>query len=323
VHKQGNHRWNLKKIARIKGIRLQVEKLCIRIIAERANFEISIDIISLSLIPIVLYMGIFLNYLLVLIAISLHELSHIAVAGLLGKRIHSVKILSVGLNASIDEIGYGRWSSIAIFTAGPLCNILLYSGSSWLCSYYLLLSEGMRFFISTNLTLAIFNLLPVLPLDGGRILREILSMGFGMRQGTRFSKRVSFLFTVLLIFFGIVQIMNNYYNFSLILIGIYIIFRIRAEEMEAAIMNIKNVIYRRSRFMKKGIYAARDLAVIKSTLMSEVIKNMDFDRFHIIYVLDDQQKIYKVLTEQQVMDGLLKYDSELTFEEYIQRENIE
>ena len=56
-------------------------------------------------------------------------------------------------------------------------------------------------------------------------------------------------------------------------------------------MNVKNVVYRHSRLMRKGIYAARDIVVLKSVHLSEVLKHMDFDRFHIVYVLDDELKI--------------------------------
>ena len=85
-------------------------------------------------------------------------------------------------------------------------------------------------------------------------------------------------------------------------------------------MNVKNIIYRRARLLKKGIYQARDLVVIKSVQMSEILKSMDFDRFHIVYVLDENLNIVKVLTEQEIIDGLLKYNTEITFEEYINSE---
>ena len=82
-------------------------------------------------------------------------------------------------------------------------------------------------------------------------------------------------------------------------------------------MNMKDVIYRRSRLLKKGIYPARDLVVVKNMRMGDIIRNLDFDRFHIIHVLDDDLKLMKVFTEQDIMDGVVKHSGDMTFEEFI------
>lgn len=86
--------------------------------------------------------------------------------------------------------------------------------------------------------------------------------------------------------------------------------------MENAFMNIRQMIYRRSKLLKKGIYPARDLVVLKSTLVSEAIKSMDFDRFHLIYVLDEHLQIHKILTENEIMDAITHADGNdtMTFE---------
>lgn len=82
-------------------------------------------------------------------------------------------------------------------------------------------------------------------------------------------------------------------------------------------MNIKNLIYKRSRFLRKGIYPGRELVVLNSAKLSEILKNMDFDRFHIIYVLDKELKFVKLFTEQDIIESLLKYNSDITFDELI------
>ncbi|HOQ00187.1 MAG TPA: hypothetical protein PK604_05020 [Acetivibrio clariflavus] len=82
-------------------------------------------------------------------------------------------------------------------------------------------------------------------------------------------------------------------------------------------MNIKNLVYKRSRFLKKGIYPGRELVVIKSMRLGDVVKNMDFDRIHIIYVLDENMRLVKVFTEQEIIDGMEKFNGEISFEELI------
>ncbi|WP_235827784.1 CBS domain-containing protein [Acetivibrio saccincola] len=80
-------------------------------------------------------------------------------------------------------------------------------------------------------------------------------------------------------------------------------------------MNVKNLVYRGSRFKKKGIYPVRELAVMETKSLGDVIKSMDFDRFHIIYVLDENMKLIDVVTEKEVLDYAIKYNTQISFKD--------
>ena len=60
-----------------------------------------------------------------------------------------------------------------------------------------------------SLLLSVFNLLPVLPLDGGRILLGLMTMLLGARTGERIAYRISIAITVLLLIAGTVLAFNN------------------------------------------------------------------------------------------------------------------
>lgn len=102
-----------------------------------------------------------------LAAMTVHELAHAAVLLLLGGRIESVRLsfaqveLRTGLLSDRTEL----WST----AAGPGINLL--------CSW--LFRRWMPAFAAVSLLLALFNLLPVWPLDGGRLLRTLLRMRWG------------------------------------------------------------------------------------------------------------------------------------------------
>lgn len=84
-------------------------------------------------------------------------------------------------------------------------------------------------------------------------------------------------------------------------------------------MNMKQILFRRSRLLKKGIYPVRELAVMKNMTLGNILKNLDFDRFHMIYVLDEKFKVIRVYTEQEIIDGIIEYNSEITFAEFVQK----
>lgn len=243
-----------------------------------------------------------------------------AAAAKMGRVIYSVKVLPVGINAAIMENDLRDVKSTIIYAAGPVANILLSLGGLLANTYCLQQSNDMLFFISSNLYLAAFNLLPIIPMDGGMILREVLWGHVGLFSARKYLKRINRVLAFVLVIFGMIQLVNSTWNFSLIIMGVYVFFAFGEGGIEMSLMNVKSIIYRRARLLKKGIYQARDLVVIKSLHMSEVLKHMDFDRFHIIYVLDDELNILKVMTEQEVIDSLLKHNVEMTFEEYLNLE---
>ena len=294
----------------------------IRVYKGKKGFTIEFDLLFFVLFALLILSKFVLQYLLVFISILFHEAAHIAVAKIFGSKINSIRILPVGLNASIDEEKYSFWKTVAIYISGPLINLLLFALSisinSFLAeSYYLFKNNNMSFFILSNLYLAIFNLLPLLPLDGGKILYEIISGRLGLIKAYGYTKRISSVLAVLLVLTGLMQLMYNVLDFSLLLVGIYIIFYLRSQGMEAAIMNMKNIIFRHSRLLKKGFYPARDLVVLQTVRISELIKSMDFDSFHMIHVLDEELKVIRVFTEKELMDGMVKLSSDITFEELI------
>ncbi len=102
-----------------------------------------------------------------LAAMTVHELAHAAVLLLLGGRIESVRLsfaqveLRTGLLSDRTEL----WST----AAGPGINLL--------CGW--LFRRWMPAFAAVSLLLALFNLLPGWPLDGGRLLRTLLRMRWG------------------------------------------------------------------------------------------------------------------------------------------------
>lgn len=232
-----------------------------------------------------------------------------------GRKLDSMRVFPIGLNAVFKEDYYKDINTFFINISGPLTNLLIFLVCFLLSTYYLPGSDNMRFFVLINLFLALFNLLPVLPLDGGRIFKDILTSRIGLFKAYKYTRIVSKVLGLLIILVGIVQAFGSIYNFSLIFLGSFIFYFLKYEETEVYFMNIKNLVYKRSRFLRKGVYPGRELVVIKSMRLGDIIKDMDFDRFHIIYVLDEEMKLEKVFTEQEIVDYMAKFDAEISFDE--------
>jgi Zn-dependent protease/CBS domain-containing protein len=118
-----------------------------------------------------------------------HELGHTAVSLALGKPVRRVVILFIGGVTEItDEIERAR-DEFLVAVAGPLVSALIaglaYSGAAF-TDDHTLPRVLLLLLMWSNIVVAVFNLLPGLPLDGGRVVRALTwSLARSKRTGTR------------------------------------------------------------------------------------------------------------------------------------------
>lgn len=131
----------------------------------------------------------------------IHELGHVTVAVLLKLRIRKIKLLAIGFNAEIENLDYtSSIKEFLIAIAGPLTyfitNYLLnYFYSTDIISYNAL--EQARLINKYNF---VFNLLPIIPLDGGRILKIFIDNFFTSKKSMCLVSTLSFVFTIVFIY---------------------------------------------------------------------------------------------------------------------------
>ncbi len=281
--------------------------------------EIRISSTIMIMPVLMLIAGLFAEYTVIFFSMLLHELSHIAAACLCGIKTDVFSVSVMGFSAAIQIGSCSRKGLLFIYSAGPVFNLLVY--------FVALILEQMlpgdhyiiKLFSVPNLLLGLFNLLPVLPLDGGKLMLELLSGAIGAKAAGRTVRRLAWSISSSMILVGFYQICRTTFNASLIIIGLYIMIALKASRLESGLMSIREIIYRRSRLIRRGIYPARDLVAMKDTLLREALKCMDFDRFHIVYVLDDDLHMIGTYTENEIIDALTVHSDEITFGQLVER----
>ena len=71
-------------------------------------------------------------------------------------------------------------------------------------------------------------------------------------------------------------------------------------------MNIENLLSRRQRILRKGIYPALEFVVLEDCTIGEVINRLDYDRFHTIYILNKDLDIMGKITETDIIKATEK-----------------
>lgn len=118
----------------------------------------------------------------IFIAVLGHELGHALTAKKLGYGSYGINIGFFAGTAQVDSNMHPR-DNIKVVAAGPLVNLAL---------GLLTINFGLEHFTYVNLFLFIFNILPVYPMDGGHLLKDILMLNMrDRRRGFRISMWVS------------------------------------------------------------------------------------------------------------------------------------
>ena len=253
--------------------------------------------------------GLLTRALLVFGLVILHEIVHILVAKGFGVKLRSVELYPYGGTAVLEDSFEGKKVDESIIAfAGPAFNFLLFIIFQYLRWEGILQGSWTLEFVKINFWLACFNLIPVLPLDGGRMVRAFLAGIFGFVKTTKFlavaGKVLGGIFIVSGFFlqaFQFVQLEPVLF----IVLGVFFWIGSDKELKNARIVFLKQLCRKKERLLSRGLMPSRCLTVNKDTPLSEVVNEFTTDRYSIVSVIGAKDKLEHTLSETEVVQGLL------------------
>jgi Zn-dependent protease/CBS domain-containing protein len=159
--------------------------------------------------------------------VVLHELGHAFAAKKFNIKTTNITLLPIGGLAQMEQIPEKPKEEFVIAVAGPAVNFII-AGLIYLVAPISSLTDleqlnkkadagnFLTVIMSLNIWLAIFNLIPAFPMDGGRVFRALLSFRLGHVKATRIAAAVGQILGISFVFFGF------FYNPFLIFIGLFI-----------------------------------------------------------------------------------------------------
>src|SRR6056297_2846755 len=162
-------------------------------------------------------------------SVALHELGHSFVARSRGQKINSITLMLLGGMAEIKEMTEDPGDELKISIIGPMVSLAI--GLTMILIAQLISSillPDLVFLIlylgQLNIFLAIFNMIPAFPNDGGRVLRALIAKKKDFLEATKIAVSVS---KVIVFIFGVIGFI--YGNFILILIAFFLYMRANQE----------------------------------------------------------------------------------------------
>lgn len=243
--------------------------------------------------------------------VIVHELAHTLAARGYGIKIRSIELYPYGGTAVLEDTfeGKRREESVIAF-AGPAFNLGIFFILQYLRWEGIIEGEWVIELLKINFWLACFNLLPVLPLDGGRITRAIFSRTFGFVQTTQFLAAAGKWLGGLFFIFGFVLQALDYEMLEpglFIILGVFFWFGSGKELTNARMVFLKQLCRKKEHLLRQGLMRSSSITVTKDTPLSKVIDAFNTDQYSLVNVIGAKDRIERILSETEVVQGMMDY----------------
>lgn len=276
--------------------------------------KFEINLWSIVLFAVGFYYGFFEMLLIAYGVTSIHEFAHVLIAKMCNVEIDGVEVLPFGITMRIAEnCVKDTVSEMKIALAGPLSNFLIAY-----FTYGLYDGAYRQFIITTSIVMGVFNLLPVFPLDGGRVLRALMVKKFGHIRATNMVLNFSYVFCFLILAAGLFALYLTKFNFSVLLIGGFLIANITEERKNANMIIMKDILYSRKKLLHKGVSKGNILVAEENQKAKSVLKELSYDKYYIINIVDNHLNIIKTVTETELIEFMAIYGMNMSMKKIVE-----
>lgn len=278
----------------------------------KEGFSFKVNPLFLLVIVLFTLIGMGREVLVAFSLVVLHEFVHFFVAWQAGYNIFKIELFPFGGMAEYEgliEMEPGQEVKIAL--AGPLFNIIM-AGLIYIISLEkpdiisgFISNTYLDLLIKYNLLLGIFNLLPALPLDGGRVLRGILVSKLGFKTGSQLAVKIAKWLSIIGAILGVIAVIYNRSNIWILFISFFV-YGAAVKEENHIIYRLLSYMTHRHEFINKLRIKPVYCQVVRDDIfVKEVITHLLPDKYNLFYILDSDSRITEPVSEIKLLDTFL------------------
>ena len=239
---------------------------------------------------ICLYFGWLNNIFFYVVSVVLHEYGHMFMAKSLGYETGGILFHLYGAGLKTNNI-YKKKDDILISIAGPIVNIILII--LIICLWWIVPTTYVFTcgFLKSNMMVLIFNILPLYPLDGGRIIVACLEDKIARNKILKVNSILCFSAGMLLLIFFFISIFYGI-NFNLLFVGLFLSIN--------SVINDKNIYFEKAKSFSKTIDKPCEIKIFKVN---------NFDKMKLLKLI--KPNYYSVFIRQDKSGNTIKNEDEL------------
>ena len=242
----------------------------------------------------------------------IHELGHSFVATSVGYKLNKITLMPFGAVVSGNIEGLRFNDEIKIALGGPIINLiigLLFVATWWLFPETYAFTDVVA---NANFSLAIINLLPIFPLDGGRVLCASLTGLLGKKKANLTCKIIGVIFALFLCVCFVISVFNQI-NLSLLFFSAFVLAGVFMKSKENEYVKIYTVLSEEN--LKRGMIVRR-IAVHKSVTIKKVLSLLDDTCLNEVAVYDGES-VRAVLSQKRIGQIIEKGNIYSRIEDYV------
>ncbi|MCC5935643.1 MAG: site-2 protease family protein [Lunatimonas sp.] len=240
--------------------------------------------------------------LAIFFCVLLHEFGHALTAQKYQIQTKDIILLPIGGLARLEKIPEDPRQELYVALAGPLVNVVIFfvlsivvyiNGTQIDRLEDVHLDGGtiLLYLASANLLLAVFNMLPAFPMDGGRVLRALLSIRMDRVRATQIAGSIGQMLAIGFVFFGL------FYNPIMVFIGIFIFLGAQAE-----VNHTTQTSFLKGFHVSDVVMGNFPIVAYDAPLKKAIEKLLDGQSTHFVVVKDDMA--IGTLSREDIIKGL-------------------
>ncbi|OPY57780.1 MAG: putative zinc metalloprotease Rip3 [Pelotomaculum sp. PtaU1.Bin035] len=271
-----------------------------------SEVEVHVNNFFLALLGLFFVAGVLGKGLIAFAVVLFHELAHVGAARRLGVHVSNVELLPFGgVSRMGGEIVFNPSHEVFVAVAGPAANLFLIGAGTVLINHGLWDNSLGLFFLHCNLMMAAFNLLPALPLDGGRVFRAYMARRIGFREATYRAARWGQFWGVFIIAGGAAGLVMHLSGLDVIITGLFLYYAAIREKSLAPYHFIRHLVQKKEELAAAGVLPGEPLVSLDTVRLGNLIRAFLPQRFHLILLLDSNWQYRGMVSEVQIIDALL------------------
>lgn len=248
--------------------------------------------------------GYFAELLTLFAIVLIHELGHVVCAKSFGWNVIRIELLPFGGVAETDDRGRSSsFQEAAVALAGPLQN-------AWMALFAVIMgklglwdSEWCGYFIKANAMIGLFNLLPILPLDGGKVMQALIGRWLPYYRTLVLCALVSLLLSLLLAAAAVSGVRSGGVHLNLLAIALFLAYSNWFGYRHASFRFVRFLMNREpvmERLIDRGTLA-QPIVIYRYRTIAEIVRLFMRDKYHLVYILNDRGRIEAVLPEHKLL----------------------